>query len=174
MIFFFRVRVSMFPHINGASIRAPAGFAVQSQVQELRARGQTCSDGLQGGEVVHRPRWRRSHADSTLCASSTSSAHQLTTVRKRKTLIDLTRYDQAQSPKKLKISPKSIAICSLGPNKMFKTHFILVKGRDPPQSMMNAKLSLHGFWHCNKIRLINTIQKIPDSLFVSFKPASLY
>ena len=40
--------------------------------------------------------------------------------------------------------------------------------------MMNAKLSLHGFWHCHENRLIKTIQTIPHNLYVSFKLASLY
>ena len=42
------------------------------------------------------------------------------------------------------------------------------------QSMMNAKLSLHGFWHCHENRLIKMIQTIPHNLYVSFKLASLY
>ena len=42
------------------------------------------------------------------------------------------------------------------------------------QSIMNAKLSLQGFWHCHENRLIKTIQTIPHNLYVSFKPASLY
>ena len=42
------------------------------------------------------------------------------------------------------------------------------------QSMMNVKLSLHGFWHCHENRLFNTIQTIPHSLYVSVKSASLY
>ncbi len=42
------------------------------------------------------------------------------------------------------------------------------------QSMMNAKLSLHGFWHCHENGLIKTIQTIPHNLYVSFKLASLY
>ena len=46
----------------------------------------------------------------------------------------------------------------------------------PPtlQSMMNARLSLHGFWHCNENWLIKTIQTIPHNLYVSFKLTSLY
>ena len=42
------------------------------------------------------------------------------------------------------------------------------------QSIMNAKLSLQGFWHCHENRLIKTIQMIPHNLYVSFKSASLY
>ena len=41
------------------------------------------------------------------------------------------------------------------------------------QSKMNAKLSLHGFWHCHENGLIKTIQTIPHNLYVSFKSASL-
>ena len=37
--------------------------------------------------------------------------------------------------------------------------------------MMNAKLSLHGFWHCHENGLIKTI---PHNKYVSFKMASLY
>ena len=40
--------------------------------------------------------------------------------------------------------------------------------------MMNAKLSLHVFWHCHENGLIKTIQTIPHNLYVSFKSASLY
>ena len=32
------------------------------------------------------------------------------------------------------------------------------------QSIMNAKLSQHRFWHCHKNRLIKTIQTIPHNL----------
>ena len=32
------------------------------------------------------------------------------------------------------------------------------------QSMMNAKLSKHGFWHCHENGLIKTIQTIPHNL----------
>ena len=42
------------------------------------------------------------------------------------------------------------------------------------QSIMNAKLSLQGFWHCHENKLIKTIQTIPHNLYVSFKSASLY
>ena len=42
------------------------------------------------------------------------------------------------------------------------------------QSIMNAKLSLHGFWHCHENGLIKTIQTIPHNLYLSFKSASLY
>ena len=42
------------------------------------------------------------------------------------------------------------------------------------QSIMNAKLSQHRFWHCHKNRLIKTIQTIPHNLYASFKSASLY
>ena len=42
------------------------------------------------------------------------------------------------------------------------------------QSIVNAKLSLQGFWHCHENRLIKTIQTIPHNLYVSFKSASLY
>ena len=37
------------------------------------------------------------------------------------------------------------------------------------QSMMNAKLNLHGFWHCHENGLIKTIQTIPHNLYVSVK-----
>ena len=40
-----------------------------------------------------------------------------------------------------------------------------------PQSIMNAKLSKHGFWHCHENGLIKTI---PHNLYVSVKSASLY
>ena len=42
------------------------------------------------------------------------------------------------------------------------------------QSMMNAKLSQHRFWHCHENGLIKTIQTITHNLFLSFKSASLY
>ena len=42
-----------------------------------------------------------------------------------------------------------------------------------PQSMMNAKLSLLGFWHCHENGLIKTIQTMPLNLYVSFRLASL-
>ena len=42
------------------------------------------------------------------------------------------------------------------------------------QSMINAKLSPHGFWHCHENRLIKTIQTIPHNLYVSFKLTFLY
>ena len=42
------------------------------------------------------------------------------------------------------------------------------------KSMMNVKLSLHGFWHCHENGLIKTIQTIPHNIYVSFKLASLY
>ena len=42
------------------------------------------------------------------------------------------------------------------------------------QSMMNTKLSQHGFWHCHENGLIKTIQTIPHNLYVSIKLASLY
>ena len=42
------------------------------------------------------------------------------------------------------------------------------------QSMMNAKLSLHRFWHCHENWLIKTIQTTPRNLYASFKLASLY
>ena len=38
-----------------------------------------------------------------------------------------------------------------------------------PQSMMNAKLSLHGFRHCYENGLIKTIKTTPHNLYVSFK-----
>ena len=40
--------------------------------------------------------------------------------------------------------------------------------------MMNAKLSLYGFWHCHENGLIKTIQMIPHNLYVSVKLTSLY
>ena len=42
------------------------------------------------------------------------------------------------------------------------------------QSMMNAKLSLHGFWQCHENGIIKPIKMIPHNLYVSFKSASLY
>ena len=42
------------------------------------------------------------------------------------------------------------------------------------QSVMNAKLSKHRFWHCHENGLIKTIQTIPNNLYASFKSASLY
>ena len=42
------------------------------------------------------------------------------------------------------------------------------------QSVMNAKLSKHRFWHCHENGLIKTIQTIPHNLSVSVKSASLY
>ena len=42
------------------------------------------------------------------------------------------------------------------------------------QSIMNAKLSQHRFWHCHENELIQTIQTIPHILLVSVKTASLY
>ena len=40
--------------------------------------------------------------------------------------------------------------------------------------MINAKLRLHGFWHCHENRLIKTFQTIPHNLYVSVKLTSLY
>ena len=40
--------------------------------------------------------------------------------------------------------------------------------------MMNVKLSLHGFWHCHKNGLDETIQTIRHNLNVSFKLETLY
>ena len=42
------------------------------------------------------------------------------------------------------------------------------------QSMMNAKLSKHRFWHCHENGLIKTIQTIPHNLYVSVKLTSPY
>ena len=42
------------------------------------------------------------------------------------------------------------------------------------QSIMNAKLSKHGFWHCHENGLSKTVQTIPHKLYVSFKLATLY
>ena len=42
------------------------------------------------------------------------------------------------------------------------------------KSMMNAKLSRHGFWPCRENGLIKKIQTIPHNLCVSFKSASPY
>ena len=42
------------------------------------------------------------------------------------------------------------------------------------QSMMNAILSLRGFWHCHENGHIKTIQTITHNLYVSFKLDSLY
>ena len=53
---------------------------------------------------------------------------------------------------------------------------LLGKELNPPtlQSIINVKLSKHGFWHCQENRLIKTIQTIPHNLYVSVKSASLY
>ena len=40
--------------------------------------------------------------------------------------------------------------------------------------MMNAKLILHGFWHCYENWLIKTIQMMPHNQCVSVKLTSLY
>ena len=37
------------------------------------------------------------------------------------------------------------------------------------QSVMNTKLSKHGFWHCHENGLNKTIQTIPDNIQVSVK-----
>ena len=42
------------------------------------------------------------------------------------------------------------------------------------QSIINAKLSKHRFWHCHENGLIKAIQTIPHNLYVSVKSASLY
>ena len=42
------------------------------------------------------------------------------------------------------------------------------------QSMVNAKLSPHRFWHCHENGHIKTIPTIPHNLYVSFKLTSLY
>ena len=42
------------------------------------------------------------------------------------------------------------------------------------QSMINAKISKHKFWHCHENRFIKTIQTIAHNLYVSLKSASLY
>ena len=42
------------------------------------------------------------------------------------------------------------------------------------QSIMNAKVSKHKFWHCHENGLIKTIQTIPHNLYVSVKFTSLY
>ena len=42
------------------------------------------------------------------------------------------------------------------------------------QSMMNAKLSKHRFWHCHENGLIKTIQTIPHNPYVRFKLYSFY
>ena len=49
-----------------------------------------------------------------------------------------------------------------------------VMGPTTLQSIMNAKLNQHRFWHCYENRLIKTIQMIPHNLEVSFKLTSLY
>ena len=56
---------------------------------------------------------------------------------------------------------------------IFEVHLLTLK-YTTLQSIMNAKLSLQGFWHCHENRLIKTIQRIPHNLYVSFKLASLY
>ena len=42
------------------------------------------------------------------------------------------------------------------------------------QSIMNAKLSKHRFWHCYENGLSKTIQTTPHNLYVSVKLTSLY
>ena len=42
------------------------------------------------------------------------------------------------------------------------------------QSIMNAKVSQHKFWHCHENGLIKMIQTIPHNLYVSVKLTSLY
>ena len=42
------------------------------------------------------------------------------------------------------------------------------------QSVMNAKLDNHNFWHCHENGLIKTIQTIPLNPYVTFKLTSLY
>ena len=42
------------------------------------------------------------------------------------------------------------------------------------QSVMNTKLSQHGFWQYHENGLIKTIQTIPHNLYVSVKLTSLY
>ena len=42
------------------------------------------------------------------------------------------------------------------------------------QSVMNTKLSKHGFWHYYENGLNKMIQTIPHNLYVSVKSASLY
>ena len=42
------------------------------------------------------------------------------------------------------------------------------------QSIMNAKLIQHRFWHCQENVLINTIQTIAQSRYVSFNSVSYY
>ena len=42
------------------------------------------------------------------------------------------------------------------------------------QSIMNAKLSKHRFWHCHENGLIKTIQTIPHNLYLSVKLTFLY
>ena len=42
------------------------------------------------------------------------------------------------------------------------------------QSIMNAKLSQDGFWHCHENGLIKTIGTIPHNLLVSVKSAFFY
>ena len=50
----------------------------------------------------------------------------------------------------------------------------LIKLRTTLQSIMNAKFSKHGFWHCHENGPIKTIQMIPHNLYESVKSASLY
>ena len=42
------------------------------------------------------------------------------------------------------------------------------------QSLLNANLNQHRFWHCHENRLIKTIQTIHHNLYVSVKLTSLY
>ena len=44
----------------------------------------------------------------------------------------------------------------------------------PLQSMMNAKLSLHGFWYCHETGSSRWFKRYPHNLYVSFKSPSLY
>ena len=40
--------------------------------------------------------------------------------------------------------------------------------------MMNAKLGLHGFWHCYENGINKGVKTIRHNLYVSFNLASLY
>ena len=42
------------------------------------------------------------------------------------------------------------------------------------QSLMNAKVSQHKFWHCHENGLIKTIKMIPHNLYLNVKLTFLY
>ena len=69
------------------------------------------------------------------------------------------------APMLLRICFCLLSLSSMATKKTFDTTL---------QSIMNAKLGLHGFWHCHENGLIKTIQMILHNLHVSFKSTSLY